>query len=87
MNEKLKLALLQIFATKVGWMIISMILIVIFSIFSTHSSILENGYEWCDYALWFPVAYLVGLGFIMMIYAWIINPIRQYKANKKEKNK
>jgi hypothetical protein len=76
--NKMKNYLKQIFTTKIGWAFISIILTVIFGIFSTHSTIIENGYIWCDYAMWFPLSYLLGLSVTMILFAWIINPIKKY---------
>ena len=85
MKDSTKKTLLQIFATKIGWVFISIFLLVIFGIFSTNSTIIDNGYKWCNYAMIPPALYLLTLTVIMITYAWIINPIRAYKENKKEK--
>ena len=83
MKDSTKTALLQVFATKIGWAFISMVLLVVFGVFSTNSTLIENGYEWCNYAMIPPALYLLVLTLIMMAYAWIINPIRAYKERKK----
>ncbi|MFN7656508.1 MAG: hypothetical protein ACK5OW_01835, partial [bacterium] len=78
MKTKLKQILLQIFTTKVGWLGFSMFCAILFG------TIAED-YEWAQIPfilswIW-PVLYtLIGI-----TYAWIINPIRQYKETKKLK--
>jgi len=76
--EKIKQILLQIFATKIGWAGISILLVIIFGSLSTHSTFIENGYVWCDYAVFAPLAYLLGLSITMIAYALIINPIKKF---------
>ncbi len=64
--------------TKLGWLIISIIWFGIFTI-------IDNNIE-SDWAFWVSMpaaAYVVGLTLTMITYAWIINPIRMYKENKK----
>lgn len=82
MNEKLKTNLIQIFGTKVGWAWISIVLVIIFGSLSTHSTFIENGYMWCDYAMLFPLGYLTTLTIIMLVYAFIINPYKERKNGK-----
>ena len=80
----MKLKLISLFRTKLGWMYISMFLLVVFTCLSTHSGFID-GYEFFDYALLAPLGYLVGLALIMIVYAWIINPIRERREMKKER--
>lgn len=78
MKDKLKNALLQVFATKIGWLGVTMFLFVVFGL-------LANIYDWAYIAMQICLIYPVGLGLVMMAYAWVINPIRDYKENKKAK--
>jgi hypothetical protein len=55
----------QIFCTKIGWMLISFILM--------------NLFIWLEFPVWLiyiPASYMVGLTLVAIIYAWIINPLR-----------
>jgi hypothetical protein len=72
MESKGKQWMIQIFCTKIGWLGICLISSVVFSI-------LSNYYDWALVALKISVAYPVILTLIMMVYAWIINPIRSLK--------
>ena len=43
-----------------------------------------------DWAFWMAIPgllYIVGLTLVMIAYAWVINTIREYKENKKLKEK
>lgn len=80
MNENVKHWLLQIFATKLGWLIFTLFLSVVFGI-------LANWYDWAEIAMFISWLYPVGLALVMMAYGWVINPIREYRENKKLKNK
>ena len=68
-KNKIKETLVQLFCTKIGLAIVSVILLIIFGIFSTHSTIITNGYLWCDYAMIIPGLYLIGLTLVMFYYA------------------
>lgn len=85
MKEKLTNIALQLFATKFGWLLISMLLIVIFGSLSTHSAFLKEGYLWCDYALIAPAGYLLIL-FVIMIFYMCINTYKDLKDKFKNKN-
>lgn len=85
MNEKLKTNLIQIFGTKVGWVWICIALVIIFGSLSSHSTFIENGYVWCDYAMLLPLGYLTTLSMIMFVYGFIINPWKKYKERKNGK--
>ena len=76
MNDKLKQNLLQVFATKAGWLGIFLVLAFIFGS-------LENWYDWARIPFILCWVYPVVLGLIMMVYAFIINPINEYKDNIK----
>lgn len=77
MKDKLKNIFLQIFATKIGWLAISMFLFIFFGI-------LANYHDWAIIAMKISLIYPLGLALVMMIYAWIVNPIRDYKESKKK---
>jgi hypothetical protein len=72
----------QIFGTYIGWLIICIILTIIFGIFSTHSTIIENGYLWCDYAVLICLMYPLGLTLVMFGYG-IRNTYLSIKNRKK----
>ena len=82
MKEKTEFWLLQIFATKIGWLAISAVLIVTFGI-------LANFYPWAETAVLISLIYPIVLTLIMLVYAWIINPIKaiKEKLNEKQANK
>jgi uncharacterized protein YacL len=75
-NKKLEHWLVQIFATKIGWLGISILFAVIFGV-------LANWYDWAETAMFIAWIYPAVLTLIMIVFAWIINPIREYKKNKK----
>jgi hypothetical protein len=81
-NKKLEHWLLQIFATKIGWLAISLLSALTFGL-------LANIYDWAYWPAILSWVYPVVLTLIMIVYAWIINPIRDYKETKKlkEQNK
>jgi uncharacterized membrane protein len=77
MKDKLK----WLVKTKMGWMLISIVWFIVFRIIDTN---IES-----DWAFWVSMpaaAYLVGLFLVMMAYAFVINPIRDYKEKEKFKN-
>lgn len=78
MKENTKHWLLQIFATKIGLLAVSVVLILVFGI-------LGNKYEWAATIMYLAWIYPIGLALVMMAYAWVINPIRDYKERKKKK--
>jgi hypothetical protein len=80
----IKRSLRWLVCTKLGWLIISAIW---FSVFK----LIDNSIE-SDWAFWVSMPaglYILGLTLVMIAYGWIINPIREYKENKKfkEQNK
>ena len=86
-NEKksrLRQILVQIFCTKIGWLLISLLSAFIFGIIADRTDC-----EWCSYVMYASFVYPVILTLIMIVYAWFINPIRDWKENKKlrEQNK
>lgn len=60
----------QIFCTKIGWLFICLFLTVVFGV-------LSNWFDWAEYAMYISLAYPVVLSIIMLIYAWIINPLKR----------
>ena len=78
MKENTKHWLLQIFATKIGLLAVSVVLILVFGI-------LGNKYERAATIMYLAWIYPIGLALVMMAYAWVINPIRDYKERKKKK--
>lgn len=86
-NEKpnrLRQILVQIFCTKIGWLFLTLGLAVIFGVLADRLDCV-----WCSYVMYTCLIYPVVLTIIMIIYAWIINPLRDYRENKKlrEQNK
>ena len=69
MKDKLKDAAYQMFCTKIGWLVISCILVIVFGAFSTQSTLIDDGYLWCDYAMFICLIYPIVLTFIMIGYA------------------
>lgn len=76
MNPRLRQALAQIFLTKIGWLLLTLFLAIVFGV-------LANYIDWCEYAMYICFLYPVGLTLVMMVYGWIINPIRIYKEQKR----
>ncbi len=75
----MKNILLQIFATKIGWLIICLLGAATFIV-------LSDRIEWADTAIFICIAYPVILTLTAIVYAFIINPIKEYKQNKKSKD-
>ena len=81
MKTKLKQILLQIFTTKIGWLGFSIFCAVLFGT-------LFNYYDWAYIPFLLSWVWPVLFTLIGIAYAWVINPIRQYKETKKlKKNK
>lgn len=76
----MKKALLQIFATKVGWLGLSGLSLIIFAI-------LSNFYDWAQTGMLISIIWPVVWLLIGIVYAWIINPIRDRKRDKAEQGK
>jgi amino acid transporter len=74
----MKKILVQIFCTKIGWLVICLLLAGGFGILSDYND-----------SLFFPIAmyaslvYPAGLLLVMLAYAWFINPIRDKKESKR----
>lgn len=80
MLDKIKKFLFWLTHTKLGWFLISFIWTVIFMKIDSNIS--------SDWAYWMAIpgiVYMVGLALVAIAYAWIINPIREYRKNKKRK--
>lgn len=77
MENKMKTWLLQIFTTKIGWLGLTLFLSVVFGI-------LANFYSWAETAMFICWLYPVGLTIVMIVYGWIINPIKKYMSKKKQ---
>ena len=73
--NKVKIALLQTFTTKIGLLFFSLALFLIFGI-------LANFFSWCETAMYISLIFPVGLTIVQIIFAWIINPINKRKKNK-----
>lgn len=80
----MKKVLVQIFCTKIGWLGVTLLLAFIFGLIADRTDC-----DWCAYVMYACFAYPVGLTIVMIVYAWIINPLRDYRENKKlrEQNK
>lgn len=70
-----KQLLLQVFATKIGWLFISIFFMILFGI-------LWNWFDWAIYGTLISSIYPIGLALIQIVYAWIINPISNIKNQK-----
>lgn len=74
----MKKILTQIFCTKIGWLVVCLLLAGLFLILSDY-------YDSAFFviAMYVSLIYPVVLTLIMIIYAWIINPMRDRRENKK----
>jgi len=75
-------ALKWLISTKLGWLIISFLWIGTFMIIDDN---IESG--WAFWVAMPGFAYMIGLFLVLISYAWVINPIREYKENKKLRGK
>jgi len=76
--QKIKDALFWLTHTKLGWLLISFAWMALFLA-------IDNNIE-SSWAFWVAtpaIAYMVGLTLVMIAYAWVINPIREHKEDKK----
>jgi membrane protein YdbS with pleckstrin-like domain len=82
--NRLRQILTQIFCTKIGWLFLTLALAVVFGVIADRTDC-----NWCSIAMYICFIYPVVLTLIMLVYAWIINPLRDYRENKKlkEQNK
>jgi uncharacterized membrane protein len=79
MLDKIKKFLFWTKHTKLGWFLISFIWAATFTI-------IDNNIE-DDWAYWLAIpgiAYMFALVLVTVVYAWVINPIREYRKNKKK---
>jgi hypothetical protein len=76
--ENIKKILVQIFSTKIGLFVVSLLLAFLFGV-------LSNVYEiyWAEIAMYISLIYPVVLIIIAFIYGLIINPYREYQQYKK----
>lgn len=72
----------EMFLTTKGRLFLSMGLVALFGSLSTHSTIIENGFLWCDYAMGIVFIYPFGLG-LFMIYKGFSNGIRNLLNKRK----
>jgi hypothetical protein len=76
----MKNILLMLLFSKLGLLLLSLIFVLIFGITASITN-----YEWANIGLYISLIYPIGLAFLMIIYAWFINPIKQFYKNKKIK--
>lgn len=76
--NKIKDALYWMTHTKLGWLLISFVWLAVFMA-------IDNNVEgsWAFWTAMPALAYITGLTLVMIAYAWVINPIREYKENKR----
>lgn len=80
--KKIKSFLKWLIMTKLGWLLISFIWSGVFMIIDDNIQ--------GNWAFWVAIPgllYIIGLTLVGITYAWIINPIRDYKESKKYKQK
>lgn len=75
MKEKTKFMLLQIFATKIGWLGICSLLIVIFGFLSKY-------YPWAETMMTISSIYPIFMCLTLLVYGLIINPIKEMRKRK-----
>ena len=76
-KEIYKQFLIQTFYTKIGWLVICLICVVI-------TGTLSNWINWMKYLMFIFLIYPIILSLIMIIYAWIINPYKAWKGIKND---
>lgn len=64
--------------TKLGWLLISFGWL---GLFLGIDNQIEG--SWAFWTAMPALAYITGLTLVMIAYAWVINPIREYRENKK----
>ncbi len=74
--KKLFKILAQIFCTKIGLFFVTILLAFGFGL-------LSNYYDWAWLAMYISLIYPLALVIILIIYATIINPLRERKETKK----
>lgn len=73
---------MQLFRTKLGWLLVSVLWVAAWMV------VYENSEgEWAFWVASPGLAYMLGLTLVMIAYAWIINPIRDYRNNRKLRDK
>lgn len=72
MTDKTKRILLQIFATKIGWLAICTLLIVIFGV-------LSKFYPWAETMMMISSIYPIIMCFLLLLHGLIINPIKEMR--------
>lgn len=77
----MKKILVQIFCTKIGWLVICILLAGIFGILSDYNDSL-----FFSIAMYASLVYPSVLLLVLIAYAWVINPIRERKETKKLQN-
>lgn len=78
MKDKIRHWLLQIFATKIGWLGVSLLSAIVFGV-------LANNHEWAYWPAMLSWVYPIIFALIMFVYGWILNPIRRYREQKMKK--
>lgn len=81
-KDKLRQFAAQMFMTKLGWMINSFIWLIIWT--AVYNNV--DG-EWPFWVMLPALVYLVGITLVFIVFAWIINPIRDWKARKKNEKR
>jgi hypothetical protein len=76
MNRKTTQVLLQLFATKIGWLAICSLLIVVFGV-------LSKFYPWAETAMYISAIYPILLCLALLLFGLIINPIKRYIQSRK----
>lgn len=81
---KIKEILFWLTNTKLGWLIISFGWL---GLFMGIDDIIQS--DWAFWVAMPALIYIVGLTLVMIVYGWIINPIKNYQERKKmrEQNK
>lgn len=67
----------QLFTTKIGWLVICLLLTFSFGIISN-----EFDLFWAEIMMYLSLVYPIILLIIMLVYACIINPLRERKNGK-----
>jgi len=74
-NSRIIFWVLQIFKTKIGWLVLTLLLSIIFGVIS-------NFYLWAERAMFVCLLYPFGLAQSMIVYPWVIKPIKKYFTKK-----
>lgn len=57
--------------------------VIVLSVIALISSILTNYFDWAYYVMTVSLGLLTLIALIFIVFAWVINPIREYLKNKK----